>query len=140
MNPSTSSGTNRSTRNTDYHIVEQAGRFKVYDGAGRFRLTFATREAAQAYIDGKASTSSVTDGHVAFQVATAVLVALFLLWQPAPVEARTCTGRYPVAIPHGCRNITGNGVQCDGNYASVFTRINSKWIGACVLRFLVVEP
>lgn len=74
---------NDRTRNTDYHIVEQAGRFKVYDGAGRFRLTFATRDAAQAYIDNK----HVIDGHVAFQVATAVLVALFLLCWPLVAQA-----------------------------------------------------
>ena len=113
MNPSTSSGTTRNTRKADYHIVEQAGRFKVYDGAGRFRLTFGTREAAQAYIDGKHS----IDGHVAFQVAAAVLVVLFLLCYPATAHAYPKNCR---RIPHGqiCTNsVTGNPTgRCDVGY------------------------
>lgn len=41
----------------DYHIVFKDGQYKVYDKAGRFRLTFATMPAAQAYIDGRISQS-----------------------------------------------------------------------------------
>ena len=87
---------NNQTRKADYHIVEQAGRFKVFDAAGRFRLTFATREAAQAYIDGK----HAIDGHVAFQVAASIAIALFLLCYPLVVNAQT-RWDYCKAIPHG---------------------------------------
>lgn len=83
-------GNDRSHK-SDYHIVEQAGRFKVYDQAGRFRLTFATREAAQAYIDGK----HAIDGHTAFQVAASILVALFLLCYPLVANAGTVRCRLP---------------------------------------------
>lgn len=104
---------NNATRKADYHIVEVAGRFKVYDGAGRFRLTFGTREAAQQYIDGK----HAIDGHTTFQVAVAALVIAFLLFYPATARA------YPMAcrnIPHGqiCRSsIDGMRTgRCDRGY------------------------
>lgn len=119
---STRTGNDRS-RKADYHIVEQAGRFKVYDAAGRFRLTFATREAAQAYIDGK----HAIDGHTAFQVATAALVAIFLLCYPLVANAQT-RWDYCRAIPHGtvCVNRTAKVVQitCDWGYQPRFGRIN----------------
>ena len=95
---------NNGTRKADYHIVEQAGRFKVFDAAGRFRLTFATREAAQAYIDGK----HVIDGHVAFQVAAAVLVALFLLCYPLAANAQA-TARCTWPAQPGFYRVIRNG-------------------------------
>lgn len=108
---------NDQTRKGDYHIVEQAGRFKVFDAAGRFRLTFATREAAQAYIDGKSSTSSLTDGHVAFQVATSIVVALFLLCYPLVANAQT---RWDY-----CRQIS-HGTVCVNRVQRV-TQITCEW-------------
>jgi len=119
---STRTGNDRS-RKADYHIVEQAGRFKVYDAAGRFRLTFATREAAQAYIDGK----HAIDGHVAFQVAASIVVALFLLCYPLVVNAQT-RWDYCKAIPHGtvCVNrvLKMTQITCEWGYQPQFGRIN----------------
>jgi len=101
------------TRKANYHIVEQAGRFKVFDGAGRFRLTFATRDAAQAYIDNKHG----IDGHTAFQVATAVLVVLFLLCYPATAHADKW---------HDCRPTWG-GQRCIGPNGRLWVVCDPGW-------------
>lgn len=118
---STRTGNDRS-RKADYHIVEQAGRFKVYDAAGRFRLTFATREAAQAYIDGK----HAIDGHVAFQVAASIVVALFLLCYPLVVNAQT-RWDYCRQISHGtvcvARVQRVTQITCDWGWQPRFTPV-----------------
>lgn len=104
---------NTHTNKADYHIVEQAGCFTVYDGAGRFRLTFATREAAQTYIDSKHQ----INGHTAFQVTAAVLIALFLLcWPLVANAAPRCPGG--TATPHGCVYQRG-GMTCAWPYRLV---------------------
>jgi hypothetical protein len=46
-----------SARAADYHIVYRDGMYKVYDKAQRFRVSFATIPAAQAYIDGRTAQS-----------------------------------------------------------------------------------
>lgn len=105
LNNTVRAGNDRS-RKADYHIVEQAGRFKVYDAAGRFRLTFATREAAQAYIDGK----HASNGHVAFQVAASIAAALFLLCYPLVAQAAPrCPGG--TWTPRGCHYVW-RGLDC----------------------------
>lgn len=48
----------------EYSIVEKAGVFKVFDRNQHYRCSFATRQAAQAYIDqhiGKAPAPATTD-------------------------------------------------------------------------------
>ena len=48
----------------EYTIVEKAGAFKVFDRNQHYRCSFATRQAAQAYIDqrtGKVPTPATTD-------------------------------------------------------------------------------
>jgi hypothetical protein len=40
-----------SARKPELRIVEKSGVFKVFDKNDHFRCSFATREAAQAYID-----------------------------------------------------------------------------------------
>lgn len=122
LNNTARAGNDRS-RKSDYHIVEQAGRFKVYDAAGRFRLTFATRDAAQAYIDGK----HAIDGHTAFQVAASILVAAFLLCYPLVANAQT-RWDYCKAIPHGtvcvARAQRVTQIVCDWGYQPQFGRVS----------------
>jgi len=43
-------GSARPANAGDYHIAYKDGMYKVYDKAGRFRLSFATLPAAQTYI------------------------------------------------------------------------------------------
>ena len=40
-----------SASNAAYHVVYREGQYKVFDKAQRFRCSFATMPAAQAYID-----------------------------------------------------------------------------------------
>lgn len=40
-----------SARPAEYHIVYKDGRYKVFDKAQRFRVSFATPDAANAYIE-----------------------------------------------------------------------------------------
>lgn len=47
---------NRTSSHVDkpeLHIIEKGGIYKVYDKNQHFRCSFATRAAAQAYIDGR---------------------------------------------------------------------------------------
>lgn len=46
-----------SARAAEYHIVYRDGVYKVFDKAGRFRLSFATLPAAQTYIESRTSQS-----------------------------------------------------------------------------------
>ena len=49
------------TANADaYHIVYKDGMYRVFDKAGRFRMSFATLPAAQTYIDGRARSTDNT--------------------------------------------------------------------------------
>lgn len=54
----------QTTARPEYSILEKGGVFKVFDRNQHFRCSFATRQAAQAYIDqrtGKAPTPVPTD-------------------------------------------------------------------------------
>ena len=54
----------RTTTRPEYSIKESGGVFKVFDRNQHYRCSFATRAAAQAYIDqrtGKTPTQVTTD-------------------------------------------------------------------------------
>ena len=46
-----------SARPAEYHIVYKDGRYKVFDKAQRFRVSFATPDAANAYIEQRTAKS-----------------------------------------------------------------------------------
>ena len=46
-----------SASNAAYHVVYREGQYKVFDKAQRFRCSFATMPAAQAYIESRTAQS-----------------------------------------------------------------------------------
>lgn len=51
----TRTGSARTANADAYHITYKDGMYKVFDKAGRFRISFATLPAAQTYIAGRNS-------------------------------------------------------------------------------------
>ncbi len=43
--------TQRRAEQSDYHIVERDGQYKVFDKRGHFRIGYPTRQQAEQYIN-----------------------------------------------------------------------------------------
>ena len=60
------------------------------------------------------------------------VLVLLLVMLPAAASAGSCPPGYPLAIPHGCRSVAGNGVACNAGYQGTFRQVNGRWVGRCV--------
>ena len=58
MHSKLNSASTGSAKSAAYHIVFKDGMYRVFDKAGKFRVGFATRPAAQTYIEQRASTGN----------------------------------------------------------------------------------